>query len=152
MRFLIAFVFVALGCGVAHAQNRVVLPGGCGTASYTGGVNTPTMNTAGQDCAAVASSPSGATSTAVGGTITAGNTFQSALAASSTRKGCTIQNTSSHTLYVFFGATASATTANSFQVAPGATIMCSTQTGAALTDNVAVTTSTTGDTFVVNSQ
>lgn len=61
MKFLTVLTFAVFAwCGVAHAQNRVVLPGGCGSASYQGGLNTPTMNTAGQDC--VSSSTSSASS------------------------------------------------------------------------------------------
>lgn len=54
-------------------------------------------------------------------------------------------------MYVYFGATASATTSNSLQVpANGGLVYCGAGgNGAiALTDNVAITTSTTGDTFV----
>ena len=83
-----------------------------------------------------------------GGTITTGGTFQSAAAAEPNRKGCLVQNTSARTLYVFFGATASATTANSFQVAPGGSISCN-PGGTVLTANIAVTTSTTSDTYVI---
>lgn len=84
------------------------------------------------------------------GTITAGNAFQSIMAADLNRTGCIIQNTSTHTMYVYFGATASATTSNSFQVPAGAFIYCGAGGNAALalTDNVAITTSTTSDTFV----
>lgn len=93
--------------------------------------------------------PGQRTSTSVSGTITTGNTFQSIMAADLNRTGCVIQNTSTHTMYVYFGATASATTSNSLQVSAGGFIYCSAgNTPVALTDNVAITTSTTGDTFV----
>jgi len=84
------------------------------------------------------------------GTIGTGGTFQSIMAADLNRTGCIIQNTSTHTMYVYFGATASATTSNTFQVAAGGTIYCGAggNSVVALTDNVAITTSATSDTFV----
>ena len=84
------------------------------------------------------------------GTIASGNTFQSVMAADLNRTGCVIQNTSTHTMYVYFGATASATTSNSFQVSANGFIYCGAGGSGvvALTDNVAITTSTTSDTFV----
>ena len=93
-----------------------------------------------------------ATSTEIAGSVTTGGTFQAALASSAVRKGCTIQNTqTSAVLYVFFGATGSATEAKSFQVAAGASISCQ-QGSVVLTDNVAVTAAASSATFVVNSQ
>ena len=84
------------------------------------------------------------------GTIGTGNTFQSIMAADANRTGCIIQNTSTHIMYVYFGATASATTSNSFQVPAGGFMYCGAggNSVVALTDNVAITTSTTSDTFV----
>lgn len=86
-----------------------------------------------------------------GGTITTGGSFQSIMAADPDRTSCTIQNTSTHTLYVYFGSTASATTSNAFQVSAGNFFYCTTNV-LALTDNVAVSTSTTSDTFVFSYQ
>ena len=110
----------------------------------------------GQACVAldaradVTISPGQRTTVQSNGTIATGNTFQSIMAADLNRTGCIIQNTSTHTMYVYFGATASATTSNSFQVPAGAFIYCGAGGNAALalTDNVAITTSTTSDTFV----
>ena len=84
------------------------------------------------------------------GTIATGGTFQSVMAADLNRTGCIIQNTSQRTMYVYFGATASATTGNSFQVPAGGSIYCGAGGNGtlALTDNVAITTTTTSDTFV----
>ena len=84
------------------------------------------------------------------GTIGTGGTFQSIMAADANRTGCIIQNTSTHIMYVYFGATASATTSNSFQVAANGILYCGAGGSGivALTDNVAITTSTTSDTFV----
>jgi len=84
------------------------------------------------------------------GTIGTGGTFQSIMAADANRTGCIINNTSTHIMYVYFGATASATTSNSFQVPAGGFMYCGAggNSVVALTDNVAITTSTTSDTFV----
>lgn len=62
------------------------------------------------------------TSTAV--TITTHGTFQQIAPSALTRHGCFYQNTSADTEYLFLGATASATTANSIKVAPGAAVTC----------------------------
>jgi len=92
--------------------------------------------------------PTQRTSVSVSGTIATGGTFQSIMAADANRTGCVIQNTSTHTMNVNFGPTASATTSNTLQVPAGGFFYCSAgQTPVALTDNVAITTSTTGDTF-----
>lgn len=95
--------------------------------------------------------PTGATSTQAAGTITLGATFQTALASSATRLGCSLQNTSTHTLYVYVGTLGSATTANSFQVPPNGMFYCNTGQ-IVVTGAINVTTSTTSDTYVVASQ
>jgi hypothetical protein len=91
--------------------------------------------------------PTQRTSVSVSGTITTGNTFQDALGADGNRTGCAIQNTSTHTMYFYLGPKASATTGNSIQVSPNGIFNCSAWGPVALTDEVAITTSTTGDTF-----
>lgn len=102
---------------------------------------------------AVFTIPLNTTTTTSNGTIATGNTFQSVLAASSTRRGCLLQNTSSHTMYVFAGPNASATTAKSIQLAPGAYLNCPPiGGGTVIGDNISVTTSTAGDTYVIWSQ
>lgn len=92
--------------------------------------------------------PGQRTSFSVSGTITTGNTFQTLMAADPNRTGCIIQNTGTHTMYVYFGATANATTSNSLQVVAGGSIYCSASGVLGLTDNVAITTSTSTDPFV----
>jgi hypothetical protein len=86
-------------------------------------------------------------------TVTTGGTFQSALAASVSRKGCVVQNptTATEPLYVYFGATGSATTATSISLAPGQSVSCNSGP-LVLTDNVAVTATTSAHAFVVMSQ
>lgn len=93
-----------------------------------------------------------ATSTQTNATVTTHLTFQSALASSATRKGCLLVNTSNDQEYVYFGATGSATTANSIPLIAGQSISCASAAVVA-SDNLAVTSATTdGATFVVVSQ
>lgn len=97
------------------------------------------------------SGPGTATTTTSNSTISVTNTFQPALAASATRKSCTIQNTGTHVEYFYFGAIGSATTSNGLQVNAGQTISCATINGLVLVDAVNIT-GTAGDGYVVNSQ
>lgn len=93
------------------------------------------------------------TTTETGGTVTTHGTFQAALASAGGRKGCTVQNTSADVEYVFFGATVSATTTNSFQLAAGQSINCAVGGLSVATDNIAISSKTTdGAAFVVSSQ
>lgn len=88
------------------------------------------------------SSTDGVTTTMTSGSVATQNAFQSILASSSTRKGCTLQNTSStpaDVLYVYFGANGSATKAGSYQVQPNTAIYCTSNNGQPLTDNVSIT-------------
>ncbi len=62
--------------------------------------------------------PSSTITTGVGGA------FQSVLAANPNRFGCTIQNNSANTMYVFFGVFASATTGKSAVLSPGQAANC----------------------------
>lgn len=156
---------VALVCGIglapaAYAQPKQVVAT-CGTGVTFGvgdGVN-GTIDTAGRTCTTatvtvpgtVTAGPLGATSTQAAGTVTLGGTFQTALASSGTRVGCTIQNTSIHTMYVYVGTLGSATTGNSFQVAPMGLFRCDAGS-IVLTGTINLTTSTTADTFVIANQ
>lgn len=122
---------VALG-GVASAQS---IGGGGGG----GGGSSTTI-------------PTNYTSTQIGSTVTTHLTFQSALAASASRKGCLIVNTSLDTEYVYFGATGSATTSNALPMPAGKSWSCS-EGVIVLGDNVAITSNATdGATYVVVSQ
>ena len=88
----------------------------------------------------------------INSTISVTSTFQSALAVQSGgRHGCLIQNTGTHTEYVYFGAIASATTSNAFQISPGQTISCASVYGVIAQDAVNIT-GTAGDGYVVTSQ
>jgi hypothetical protein len=92
----------------------------------------------------------GATTTTVNSTISVTNAFQAALAANTGRAACVLQNTGTHTMYVYFGVLASATTSNGFQIAPGQTISCNVP-GVVLQDAVNIT-GTAGDGYIVTSQ
>lgn len=81
-----------------------------------------------------------------GGTITAGGTFQQVFAASNDRKSFEFDNTNSaHTCYIFFGATAAATTAKSIPAPAGSYYLRS--QGSIPSDAIQVTCSNTSDTF-----
>ena len=81
-------------------------------------------------------------------------TFASVLSSNAARKACLIQNNGTGVGYVYFGATASAATANAFQVAAnGGNISCATYNGIVLVDNVAATCATgTTCAFVIGAQ
>jgi hypothetical protein len=82
------------------------------------------------------------------GTITLGGTFQTLITNAQSRSGCLLQNTSTHTLYVYLGTLAAATTANSFQLTPGQIFSCASPGGTIIvSDTINITTSTTADTF-----
>ena len=104
--------------------------------------------------------PQGApvTTTQAGSTIAVTNTFQQVLAPvyplgtpPVLRQGCLVQNNGSHTMYVFFGPIASATTAKSFQLTAGQGIGCATGSGAVLQDQVSIT-GTSGDAYGYSAQ
>ncbi len=104
--------------------------------------------------ATVITTPLQKTSTNGSTTVTLGGTFQTLLAASATRDGCVIQNptTATEPLYVFVGITGSATTAAAYSLSPGATFNCANQNGMVITDNIAVTATTTSHAFVETNQ
>ncbi len=78
------------------------------------------------------------------------STFQLALPSAS-RNSCTIQYNGTGTGYVYFGVLANATSSNSFQLTQRQSILCAVS-GVTLTDAVNVTSTATGDTFVVTTQ
>lgn len=90
---------------------------------------------------------SAATSTMGSGSVTTAATFQQVLPANSARRGGLIQNTSTVVMYLYLGATASATEAGSFQIAAGASFSLN-QGDLVLTDAVQVTSGTAASTFV----
>lgn len=96
--------------------------------------------------------PSGVTTTMATAAPTA-TTFSSLLAASATRKGCSIQNVGTTLGYVYFGVNGSATTSNSFQVpANGGFISCNNVNGTVLQDNLSATCASGICAFIIASQ
>ena len=80
------------------------------------------------------------------------NTFTTALAASSSRKGCTIQYTGTHLLYLYIGS-GTASTAASEQLQPGQTFSCS-PLGATIVEQglISMASTAASDTAVVVAQ
>jgi hypothetical protein len=93
-----------------------------------------------------------ATSTSAGGSITTANTYQSVLAANTSRKGCLVSNTSANVELVYLGAPGSATSAASTPVQSGGSFSCASAGGLVVSDQISMTSSTAGSTFVVVSQ
>ena len=127
----------------------------CGTApsTYTAAQSfTMTMDVNGNLCIAgtITAAQTAATTTMATAAPTAA-TFSALLASSASRKACLIQNTGSTTGYIYFGATGSATTGNSFTLAAGQSISC-TNNNVTLTDNVAGTCASGTCAFVISSQ
>lgn len=96
--------------------------------------------------------PVGTTSTTTNGSVTTANTFQSALAASSTRRGCAIYNNSTAAELIYLGAPGAASVANAIPVPAGGSFNCGGFQGIVLTDQISITSATAGATFVVVSQ
>lgn len=165
--FGVALVALALSAPVhVSAQSNAEVVANCGTPNetYNVGQHMPqTQNQSGLNCSSATVTgltAKGVTTTESAGTVTTHATFQSALAANAARNGCTLMNTSTDIEYVFFGATGSATTSNSFALgaAPvaggeGGSINCAVGGLSVATDNVAITSKTNdGATFVVSTQ
>ena len=91
----------------------------------------------------------GSITTNLSGTIAVTNTFQS-VAVQGVRNGCEVQNNGTHTMYVFFGPIASATTANSVALAAGQGVGCGAP-GVVLSDQISIT-GTAGDAFYAGVQ
>lgn len=94
------------------------------------------------------------TSTNLSSTVAVTNTFQSIQVSTAGRNGCLIQNQStSNTMWVYFGAIGGATKAKSFQLdsTHGLAISCSVGGLGVLTDQVSIT-GTAADAFTANFQ
>jgi hypothetical protein len=137
----VATVQGSTATGSALASDPVLVGGSDGT-----DVRNLATNSAGQAIPA----PNAATTNNGSTTIATGGAFQSALASNAARKGCLIQNplSATETLFVFFGANGSATTAKSISLGPGAAVSCSIGGLVVATDNVSVEAATTGHAFV----
>lgn len=107
-------------------------------AKITGGSGASTITT-----------PSGVTSTDASFTVTLGGTYQTVLAASATRKGCTFQNPSTATEAVTFKF---ATQATAYTLTPGQTISCDLPNGQVEQSAITATAPTTSHAVAGNSQ
>lgn len=96
--------------------------------------------------------PIRSTSTTTSGTVATANTYQSALAANATRKGCGIYNTSANVELVFLGAPGSATSAMSIPIPAGGSFSCGSFQGLVVTDQISITSATATSSFVVVTQ
>lgn len=156
MRNLILVLVALVAASLAQVAVAQQLPG---MATITGCVNFGTSQTVAANGYAVTncdaqgnlrSAPAAGTTTMAGGTIAVTNTFQQALAASATRKGCTLQNNDTNVMLVFFGTIGSASLTNSFKLAAGQAMSCNVG-NVVLTDAVNVTGTATGA-FVISNQ
>jgi hypothetical protein len=144
-----AFFFASVGWASAQPANATIQ--GC-TYFVTPPVLTDTQyGLVGCDSSgALRMGITGATTTQAGGTVAVTNTFQTVLAASASRKSCTLQNNDTNVMYVFFGTLGSATLTNSFKLAAGSAISCLVG-NIVLTDAINVTGTATGA-YVISSQ
>ncbi len=78
------------------------------------------------------------------------SSFQLALASAS-RNSCTVQYNGAGTGFVYFGTLANATTAGAFRLSASQSILCAVST-VTLTDAINVTSTATGENFVVTTQ
>jgi hypothetical protein len=85
------------------------------------------------------------------GTIATTGTFQNIQSQTNNRIGCSIQNTGTHTEYVYFGPIANATEATSVQLSAGQSVNCNVGANIVAKDSISVT-GTSGDTFFANFQ
>lgn len=148
-------IALALGlCGLPKAGHTQSATVSASPPVYSTGSHALSMNQSGGLRVDTTSSAVTLTTTMTSGTVTTANTFQSVSGSGAglTRKGCTLQNTSSGLLYVYLGPTANATEASSFQVPAGGTFSCSLVSGGVAGDNVAITSATQGATWVLGSQ
>jgi hypothetical protein len=129
------------------------LPTGTNALGTVGVTTLPSLPAGTNSIGTVVTTAAGVTTTQVGGTTSAtAGTFISALAASSTRKGCLVQNTSGSVMYVYLGLTASATITNSLQVSAGGSFGCTPPGGIVVQDNIAVASAGVSAAYVVAAQ
>lgn len=148
LKYAVALALLLAGPALAQSTAEPVVPGYLTTSNCPYG-QTTCFVPYGANGASIA-----LTTTNASGAITTGGTFQSILASSSTRKGCLVQNplTATETLYVYFGANGSATTANAIGLGPGASVTCAVGGLGVATDNVSATAPTSAHAYVEMSQ
>lgn len=139
--------------GKGLLTSGTALPAGSNALGTVGITALPSLPSGTNSIGSVLTAPMGVTTIETGGTTgAAAGTFVSALAASGTRKGCLLQNTSGSVLYVYLGPTSSATMTNSLQISAGGSFGCTPPGGIVLQDNVAVASAAAGATYVVTAQ
>lgn len=89
--------------------------------------------------------------TATGGSITTANSYQSVLAASTSRKGCLIQNTSANTELAWPADPGTADPTKVITIAAGGSLSCNSP-GLVISDQISLTSPVAGSTFVVWAQ
>jgi len=146
MRFMIAAIALLVAQPVAAQISAPTYRDTAGQIQGAQGVIL--LNTDGSN----GSLPLRTTSTTTNGSVATANTFQSALAANSTRRGCAIYNNSTAAELIYLGAPGSATAANAIPLPAGGSFNCGGFQGIVLTDQVSITSATAGATFVVVSQ
>jgi len=151
MRAILFLLFLLLPT-LAEAQNSVVITT-CGTAAPGSGFSPTYMDATGKLCvnATTTVGVAALTSTIRSSTISVSNTFQSIQALTTGRNGCTVQNTGTHTMWVYFGAIGSATEATAIQLAAGQPVSCAVGGIGVATDQISIT-GTAGDTFFASTQ
>ena len=148
---------VGMGMAVAPAShaaymNALVVPT-CGQQALTVGTQAQIgADPQGDLCVSIPVLPFNFPTSQTGAAVTTHLTFQTALAADTNRRGCTITNTSRDVELVFFGSNASATVSNALPIDAGGQVNCF--DGSSLgNDNVAITSKTLdGATYVVTSR
>lgn len=112
-------------------------PSHCQAPNMDGSIN---VNVTGGTGSTVTTSPGAATSSDASFTVTLGGTYQTVLAASGTRKGCTFQNPTTATEVVNFKFGSQAT---AYTIAPGAGISCDLPNGLVDQSTITATAATT---------
>lgn len=139
--------------GTVGVTTLPALPAGTNAIGTVGVTVLPALPAGTNSIGTVVTQALGVITTQVGGTTSAtAGTFVSALAASGTRKGCLVQNTSGSVMYVYLGLTASATIANSLQVSAGGSFGCTPPGGIVVQDNIAVASAGASAAYVVAAQ
>ncbi len=139
-----------LPAGAASAANQVpgVAPGAAATlAEPVQGVGGGPVSVAGN--VGATTSPLGVTTTQSGGTTSATQgTFTTLAAALAARLGCTLQNTSAGTIYLYYGTASSPSATNSFQIGSGQTSTCN-PGGLVLRDQIQIGASIASASYVL---
>lgn len=143
---------IEISCGHQSGDDTLVLSTAAGPASGTAAVTISPSSFPSEDGSTIGIAPSRRTTTQAKTTIAVTNTYIQALAASTTRMGCTIQYIAvvGTKGFVFFGASPADTT-TSFQLTNGQSINCALGGTGVATDAVQVTATGT-DIFIVSNQ